>query len=1186
MFLSETSKTIASGTFVVVDGIEIAGGFPLFAPQGTMAAPSYSFAADTGSGLYMTALDGVGMAVTGTNSLTLAVDSNVTLAGSPPSNYGGGKGVAFLPQVATAPTSAPNAGTGGLMYADATSLFFTNNLGTNVNVCRLSGDLDGPGSSTDNMAILFSGTSGKIIENSTLFVDVGGANAVVSLDPSNTPGAPRYSFLSDPTSGMYTPGANTLGFSTAGVQRLQVNVGSVVSSVPARLVTGSVAAPALQFTGDGGLYSNEGSVVFANDGLNCMSLEPNSNLTIGGGVAQNYAGGQGVTLLKQVSTAPTGATTGGISVYSEGTALRAMTTSGTVLDLTACVEGAASSTDNALVRFADSDGDLVKNTVTVVADTGEIASPDGSSALPTYAFAGEVGSGLYRVSADVLGVSTSGVGRVQISDTAFTSTVRLLVTDGSSGAPSIAIATDTDTGLFLNGGSVSLTGDGDVGLSVSPGRNISLVGDVAPSYGGGEGVVFINQAVVDPTTNPTDGGLLYIPSGDVETLAFRDTTGAVTILNSVLEGPDSASDRAIARWDGVTGRVIQNSNVFVTATGLVRGVDGSVGDPSYGFAGSTDSGMFWSGSTLGLSLNGAQVLSVAAASVSVTQNASIQVGTVGVPALTFSSDTDTGVYQPSADTVSFVGGGGAGMAVTLVSGGSNSSVTLCSDTLGYGGTTEGERVVKIEDVGVAPSGTASGGGRVYVSGTTPRFHDDSGGDVDLLNIVSGPVSSTANAMLRWDGTSGQLVQNSGVLVAESGTYIQTPVATAAAPTFSFTSATGDGLYFPSPTSIAVSTSGVERMLVSTTAATVNGALQADVGVEIGGGTGASYSLSGANFISDVQTASGTFGWRNSVASIMDTSGLDLSFPNNMVFTEGAETLTIGHDGTKYDFNSDGTTPQDLVLSVGGTDIVEFNSVDDVVVTGVLSTTGRFSVTNNGYAYTTLGGNRGLQYVNVNGFALGIASAPAIGFTTDHNITWGGDAASATGGGSGVVYLRNNSGLPSSTPVSGVVLHQDEGTLRGLGVLTAAPLRSLADAGRVRAKITLTTSISASTSTDVDGLTWTSVDENDVSGTTLGRLTTPADCFVGLTVTAEWASDSTGYRRVSVMRRTTGPVYTRLNGVTTTAVNGAITGQTVYFFGSISASADELTVQVEQTSSGALSVDLSMSFIRYETNVAV
>ena len=214
--------------------------------------------------------------------------------------------------------------------------------------------------------------------------------------------------------------------------------------------------------------------------------------------------------------------------------------------------------------------------------------------------------------------------------------------------------------------------------------------------------------------------------------------------------------------------------------------------------------------------------------------------------------------------------------------------------------------------------------------------------------------------------------------------------------------------------------------------------------------------------------------------------------------------------------------------------------------------------------------------------MGVANAPGITFKEDHNVSF--SSSVSTSFGSGIIFIQNNSGLPTSLGANTLVLHND--TDVGLGLLTQVPLRSVMDAGCERATITLTTSVSASTSTDTDGLTWTLVDDNGVLGTTLGRLVTNDDCFVGLTATAEWASDSTGYRRLSIMRRTTGPVYTRLNGVTTTAVNGDITAQTVYFFGSLSAANDELTVQVEQTTSGALSVDLSMSFIRYETNVAV
>jgi hypothetical protein len=498
-------------------------------------------------------------------------------------------------------------------------------------------------------------------------------------------------------------------------------------------------------------------------------------------------------------------------------------------------------------------------------------------------------------------------------------------------------------------------------------------------------------------------------------------------------------------------------------------------------------------------------------------------------------------------------------------------------------------VVKIDDVVAAPSGTAAGGGRLYISGTTINYHDDVGGDVDLENMVSGPASSTSGAMVRWDGTSGGLVKDSGVSIAESGTYIQTPTTTASTPTFSFTSTATDGVYFPASASVAVATSGTDRLTVSPTAITVPGAVQADAGVEVGGASGTSYSLSAANFISDVQTASGTFEWSNASGSILATSGLDLSFPNNMVFTEGAETLTVGHNGTTYDFNSDGTTPKDLVLSVGGTDIVDFNSTD-VNVTGDLVTPGRVSASSSSsgtsdYSYSSSNINRGFKYSTGNASSIGLASSPAITFNENHNISLCSTTVFSAQG-SGIMYLQKNSSLPTGVVADALTLYQDTVDIQGLGLLTTVPLRSMSDAGKERAQITLTTSVSASTSTDTDGLTWTSVDENGVVGTTLGRLATDDDCFVGMTATAEWASDSTGYRRLSIMRRTTGPVYTRLNGVTTTAVNGDITSQTVYFFGSISAANDELTVQVEQTTSGALSVDLSIGLIRYETNVAV
>lgn len=53
--------------------------------------------------------------------------------------------------------------------------------------------------------------------------NAGGSSDEPILGPNGTAAAPTYSFLSDPDTGMYLAAANTLGFSTAGTVRGQVN---------------------------------------------------------------------------------------------------------------------------------------------------------------------------------------------------------------------------------------------------------------------------------------------------------------------------------------------------------------------------------------------------------------------------------------------------------------------------------------------------------------------------------------------------------------------------------------------------------------------------------------------------------------------------------------------------------------------------------------------------------------------------------------------------------------------------------------------------------------------------------------------------------------------------------------------------------------------------------------------------
>lgn len=1186
MSFSETSKTVALGTFVVVNDVELGTGYPLFAPYGSVTAPSYSFASQTGSGLFLTSNNDLSVGA----SWAASPSGNTTLGGPAPATYNGGEGVTFIPQVTTLPTIAPNGGSGGLLFVDGISLNYMDSTGTITDMISLVGDLNGPGSSTDERGVRFNGTTGKLVQNSTLHID--SANNSILLNETNGAGTPSYSFVADTTTGMYRAGADALGFSTQGVQRMRVNTSDVTFTTPIRMPTGSVSNPGMRVSAGGMFPSTSGALFMESAGVVGLTITPN-NVAVGGGAPVNYAGGLGVLLLHEVTTAPTSATTGGVALYTQGDAVKVMTTaSATPITLTECVEGPASSTDTAPVRFDGTTGDVVKSTsLVLIGGSGRVGVVDGSAALPALTFSGDTTTGVYWNGGSITRIATAGVERLSMSaGSGITSSNRFRYADGTAAAPGVRFTGDTDSGLYLEGGSsVGVTAGTAPGLVLSPSTNVSFAGGEAASYGAGAGVVFINQATTNPSTNPTTAGLLYVPSGDVNSLAYRDTAGTVTVITSRLDAPASSTDRAVVRWDGVSGRRIQNSSITVSAAGEMLGPDGAVSAPTYSFVGDTNTGMYLSApDTLQLALGGANVLSVSATSVQSAKVVHVPDGVLASPVITFTSDTNTGLFRSGADTVQLVAGGVAAMTLTFPAATLHPNVTLGSTNVDYGGGTAGQRVVLIEDVTVAPSGTASAGGRVYVSGTTLNYHDHVGAIVDLANTAAGPGTATvANTISRYDGAGGGTVQGSGILIAGTGTAVQPPTATAAAPTFAFNASTTTGLYFPTTTSIALATAGVDRLTMSSAAVTVpTQDMHADAGMEIGGAaSGVSYALSGAALVANAQDAAGSFAWSNSGGTIMTTSGTNLSINNKLIRPEADATFEIGHDGTNFDFASNSTgTLKDVVISVGGTDLIDMDT-NDVEIDVDLVTPGRFSSRKpsrdtafydfSGGASTTRGF---IQTPGGAGFMLGFASGQAfsvlpnatVGFggsssdNFNHVMVWGNGVASNPAGAGRIEMSMRAKELTVTTPSGSSVFCG--GSTRGKAILSSL-------------------SVVTATSTNTDGLTWTSIDGYGVAGLTTGEMVVDeGPSFVTFTATASWASNSTGHRRLSIMLKTAGPTYTRLNGVISMAVNGAVTAQTVSFFGSVDPATDALTVQVEQTSGGNLAVDLSATLVRYTINV--
>lgn len=169
-------------------------------------------------------------------------------------------------------------------------------------------------------------------------------------------------------------------------------------------------------------------------------------------------------------------------------------------------------------------------------------------------------------------------------------------------------------------------------------------------------------------------------------------------------GPGSSTDNAVVRFDSTTGKLIQNSTVIIDDNGAVSGL--RTIEPSTTLTwnlGSASNKWNW--------IYGTRL---------VTEN-----GTAAQPSHSFSSDADCGMWRSATNTISF-GTAGVKSYDVMPSGLLTVNSALNYETL----------VVADDDI------------------PNKKYCDDNFGSGD----VSGPGSSTDNYVVRFDGTTGKIIQ--------------------------------------------------------------------------------------------------------------------------------------------------------------------------------------------------------------------------------------------------------------------------------------------------------------------------------------------------------------------------------------------------------------------------------------------
>ena len=97
---------------------------------------------------------------------------------------------------------------------------------------------------------------------------------------------------------------------------------------------------------------------------------------------------------------------------------------------------------------------------------------------------------------------------------------------------------------------------------------------------------------------------------------------------------------------------------------------------------------------------------------------------------------------------------------------------------------------------------------------------------DFIDIeqgdVAGPSSATDNAVVRFDGTTGKLIQNSAVTIADTTGDIETSGkisvgdGTASLPSITNTGDTNTGIYFSADNEVSIATDGTQRFVIDAT----------------------------------------------------------------------------------------------------------------------------------------------------------------------------------------------------------------------------------------------------------------------------------------------------------------------------------------------------------------------------------
>lgn len=460
-----------------------------------------------------------------------------------------------------------------------------------------------------------------------------------------------------------------------------------------------------------------------------------------------------------------------------------------------------------------------------------------------------------------------------VNVTGDTMTGALVIADGTALAPGLALASDTDTGLYYKG-------VGELGISV---------GGVLRGFWTDSHAIATGPALVAGTSDNLTAHSVLAPAGVASYDASNNLVASLSGYGGttgllVLGVGANATSIVAGGTTGLSLGVVGSGIAEMTGARFHTNVDGTAAAPVI-TVGETDTGLYNLGiDQLGVSTAGTLRLDVSTTAITSTLPYLAPSGSAGAPSLAFSGDTDTGIYLMSDGGMAFSTAGvvrgfftdlhtlglpalviGTAMSgvsnLTMASIGfmvynsTNQSVISAFD---FGGSifqlkdstgVDGVQLTGRSD-GLTITGIGSAPADLHLTRVRLGVGSEADPAVELGETGTGFWRGLANIAClslggarhyQWQTTTFQPATDSTHTLGTSANHwsdtftdrIQTDNGAAATPAYTFDADDNTGLYSVGADNLGISTNGVLRLDVSTTALTFSDAFNIVVGTTTG-----------------------------------------------------------------------------------------------------------------------------------------------------------------------------------------------------------------------------------------------------------------------------------------------------------------------------------------------------------------